>query len=81
MQEALRAIMKTPPFFKNDLQFMAMILAWSGWATSANTKSTISSMNLYSQGFLASSIMGTTFVLFLAMEIRSLPHLAENSTA
>ena len=60
---------------------MATIRAWSGWATSANIQSTALTSILYLCGCLASSIMGITFVLFLAMFIRSRPLLWENSTA
>ena len=50
-----------------------MSLTWSGCATSAKTASTMGTNILYFCGCRASSMMGITFGLFLAMFTKSLP--------
>ncbi|KAG5458931.1 MAG: hypothetical protein BJ554DRAFT_759 [Olpidium bornovanus] len=55
--------------------------AWSGCATSAKMTSTMPTSMRYLCGWRASSMIGMTLVLFLAMLIKSRPGRCENSTA
>lgn len=81
IQLALIEMMMCPPFFKNKWEFKVIILAWSGWATSAKIASTIPINILYLCGWRASSIIGIILVLFFAILIKSRPERWENSTA
>jgi hypothetical protein len=81
MQLALIETTTWPPFFRKWWALRATIRAWSGWATSAKMTSTWLMSMRYLLGYRASSMMGMTFVRFLAMLMRSRPERCENSTA
>lgn len=81
IQDALMEMTKWPPFFRKYCEFSDTIRAWSGWATSAKTVSTIPTSIRYLCGWRASSMIGMMLVRFLATLIRSRPDRLENSTA